>query len=175
MPLYTLTLEERATCPSTCTEWLTCYGNNMHFARRHIAGEALEDRLWQELKQLDAMHPAGFVVRLHILGDFYSEAYVDLWAHALERFTALRVFGFTARDPDACEIGSAVYAMNVAEPDRCRIRFSGAALGGMGSLVIETRDESSHVACPAQHGATDCCATCGLCWTMDRVVEFVRH
>src|SRR4051812_29502603 len=27
--IFTLTLEERATCPSTCLEWKTCYGNSM--------------------------------------------------------------------------------------------------------------------------------------------------
>jgi hypothetical protein len=28
-PIYTLTLEERATCPRTCAAWAFCYGNHM--------------------------------------------------------------------------------------------------------------------------------------------------
>ena len=33
-PMYTLTLEERATCPSACEHWADCYGNNMPFGHR---------------------------------------------------------------------------------------------------------------------------------------------
>lgn len=32
--VYTLSLEERKTCPSSCQHWQTCYGNNMPFAKR---------------------------------------------------------------------------------------------------------------------------------------------
>ena len=31
-PIFTLTLEERATCPKSCQHWATCYGNNMLYA-----------------------------------------------------------------------------------------------------------------------------------------------
>src|SRR3990167_9551526 len=34
MPLYSLTLEERATCERSCNAWSVCYGNNMPFAHR---------------------------------------------------------------------------------------------------------------------------------------------
>ena len=33
-PVFTLTLEERATCPSYCEQWDECYGNNMPFGAR---------------------------------------------------------------------------------------------------------------------------------------------
>ena len=32
--IFTLTLEERATCPRDCFHWDNCYGNNMAFAHR---------------------------------------------------------------------------------------------------------------------------------------------
>lgn len=172
LTLYTLTLEERATCPRSCGEWATCYGNNMNWSRRHRAGIDLEARLIGELVDLSLRHPEGFAVRLHILGDFYSAAYVDLWREALAELPGLHVFGFTARQ---CEIGEAVAEMNADFPDRCRIRFSGSEIGGFGSRVISSFAESRHVVCPVQTGKTDCCGTCGLCWTMDRTVEFVRH
>jgi hypothetical protein len=37
-PLFTLTLEERATCPRSCKAWAFCYGNNMQAAERIVAG-----------------------------------------------------------------------------------------------------------------------------------------
>lgn len=32
--IYTLSLEERATCPTSCRHWLSCYGNNMPYSKR---------------------------------------------------------------------------------------------------------------------------------------------
>lgn len=32
--IYTLSLEERKTCPKSCQHWRTCYGNAMPFAKR---------------------------------------------------------------------------------------------------------------------------------------------
>lgn len=173
-PIFTLTLEERATCPRSCEQWRTCYGNNMHYARRHAAGDALEQRLIVELRELAAAHPGGFVVRLHILGDFYSPDYVRLWARMLDELPALRVFGFTAHAIDSA-IGAAVLRMTGRADGRCWIRFSGLRIGPLGSVVIDAPDESRGVICPAQTGATDCCATCGLCWASPRTIEFLRH
>lgn len=168
-PLYTLTLEERATCPRSCAEFRTCYGNNMHMSRRHAAGIDLEVRLIDEVCELERKHPRGFAIRLHILGDFYSVPYVTLWRHMLAEVPALHIFGFTARDRNS-DIGREVAALNADDPDRCVIRFSGSD-----SMVIDTPADSKHVLCPVQTGKTDCCGTCGLCWTMRRPVEFVRH
>lgn len=172
MPIFTLTLEERATCPASCREWTTCYGNRMNWARRHRDDGQLMPRLCDEIATLAAKHPRGFVVRLHILGDFYSLEYVSFWDAMLAASPPLRVFGFTAH-PIGSEIGRYLASMN-SEGDRCWIRFSGD-LGAMGSLVIADERASVHVLCPAQTGKTDCCGTCGLCWTMQRPVEFVRH
>ena len=172
--IYTLTLEERATCPASCLEWRTCYGNNMHWARRHIAGIALEQKLGVELKALAKQHPRGFVVRLHVLGDFYSPDYVRFWRDALDKTPQLHIFGYTARAPES-DIGAEILSMTQRPDDRCWIRFSGLDAGGLGSLVIDHKRQSKHVVCPAQLEKTDCCATCALCWTMDRTVEFLRH
>lgn len=178
MPIYCLTLEERATCPRSCAVWHECYGNNMHLARRHRHGEALEHRLIDELLELGKAHPDGFVVRLHILGDFYSVAYVELWHELMKLIPSLHVFGFTAHRP-ASEIGRAIVRWLAWADDftdtRAWIRFSGFEAHGLGALVIDNPSDSRHVVCPAQTGATDCCGTCGLCWTMDRTIEFVRH
>jgi hypothetical protein len=85
MPIYTLTLEERATCPTSCGHWRSCYGNSMHFAHRiDHRSPGFATLLAANVKRLGVEHPHGFVVRLHVLGDFYSVAYVDLWAALLD-------------------------------------------------------------------------------------------
>jgi hypothetical protein len=92
-PIYSLTLEERASCPSSCHNWRSCYGNAMHYARRHRHGAALEQRLAEELRILALRHSGGFVVRLHLLGDFYAERYVERWRDWLFEYPALHAFG----------------------------------------------------------------------------------
>lgn len=99
MPIYTLTLEERATCPRSCEHWRDCYGNHMHHPKRQRPSEAMIEQLGAELEVLAIRFPAGFVVRLHILGDFYSTDYVRQWAEWMETLSMLHVFGYTARDP----------------------------------------------------------------------------
>jgi hypothetical protein len=174
MPIYCLTLEERATCPRSCREWRTCYGNGMNWARRHRDDGELMPLLWCELEELAARHPQGFVVRLHILGDFYSVEYARFWDLMLRTFPALRIFGFTAHLP-ASEIGRPIVRMNAAG-DRCWIRFSGD-LGAMGSVVVPTADAATGTLCPAQTDpeGKKCCADCGLCWTMQKPIYFARH
>ncbi len=54
MPLYSLTLEERATCPKDCKMYVPCYGNNMPFATRFKQGFELESRIADELFILDS-------------------------------------------------------------------------------------------------------------------------
>jgi hypothetical protein len=173
-PIFTLTLEERRTCPRSCTEWSTCYGNSMNWARRIATGGVFEHRLWEELAAKQAEHPAGFVVRLHVLGDFYSTDYVELWDAAMAEFPALRVFGYTTRPPES-DIGALLRGVMGAHPTRFRLRFSGLDAPTDGSVVIERGAATPHIVCPAQTGATDCCATCALCWHSDRTVAFWRH
>lgn len=173
-PIFTLTLEERATCPRNCKAWAFCMGNNMHAAERITAGEALEEALWNELLQLQFDHPRGFLVRLHVLGDFYSLDYVRLWERALQAFPALHVFGFTAHDP-ASEIGSALWDITNLLYERFALRFSGFAERDLGSVLEGNDGFDQAIQCPAQTEATDCCATCGLCWQTRRTIGFLRH
>ncbi len=173
-PIFTLTLVERATCPGECPQLASCYGNSMHLARRHAAGPELEARLVGELRALAVRYPAGFVVRLHILGDFYSVGYVRLWSAMLDELPPLLVFGYTARGLDTA-IGAEVLRMTGRPDGRCWIRFSDMRLGPLGAVVIDDPAESRSLICPAQTGATDCCATCGLCWASPKTIEFLRH
>lgn len=183
MPIYTLTLEERATCPRSCHEWATCYGNGMHLARRHRHGPELEWLLGAELEAKAERHPDGFAVRLHVLGDFYSVRYAARWAVWLRALPALHVFGFTAW-PDSSPIAQTIERMNGRFPDRCAIRFSRRSPSGQGweATTIWREAEAQRVpeglVCPAQTGRTDCCGTCGLCWAAPMggtPIVFVGH
>lgn len=178
MPVYTLTLEERATCPDTCHMYRACMGNSMPFARRHRVGREFEERLEIELMVKNAVHFDGFVVRLHVLGDFYSVHYVRLWERWLRRFPALRVFGFTARLPGT-RIGDAVRRLREAEWERFAIRFSRprSSDGHREAVTIGPGEsQGDAILCPAQAHQTAACVTCGLCWSApERTIAFRAH
>jgi hypothetical protein len=173
-PIFTLTLQERATCPRTCEVWNSCYGNRMPYAQRIAHGPAFEAALWDELADKQREHPDGFVIRLHILGDFYSVDYAELWGEALESYPALHLFGYTAHTY-AGPIGEVIAGLNGMHPDRCAFRFSGHDGPSYGSVVVGSADATEHLICPAQTGGTDCCATCALCWHSTRTIAFLRH
>ena len=78
--IFTLSLEERASCPRSCTHWRTCYLNHMPFTKRLCHGPALVERIDQELIELTKRHPEGVVIRAHVSGDFWSRGYVRQWA-----------------------------------------------------------------------------------------------
>ncbi|WP_160119663.1 hypothetical protein [Rhodovarius lipocyclicus] len=183
MPIYQLTLEERATCPASCALWATCYGNSMHLARRHRPGRELEQILGAELCGLADRHPGGFVVRLHTLGDFYSVRYASLWAVWLQWIPELRVFGYTARE-DGTPIAEVIERLNGRFPDRCLIRFSRAVPSGKAHEAITIWHQPAGqwvdqgLVCPAQTERTACCGTCGLCWSPAMAatpIVFVGH
>jgi len=181
MPIYCLTLEERATCPKTCHHWSTCYGNGMPRGRRHRHGPELQFGLTTELIALAGKYPKGFVVRLHVLGDFYSTEYVRAWGDWLEMLPALHVYGYTARKPES-EIGYVLEKLNKTYSDRFAIRWSDPDPGPMRAVTIWRKPEASVVpegiVCPAQTDATDCCGTCGLCWSpaaRNKSIAFIAH
>jgi hypothetical protein len=91
--ILTLTLTERETCPVTCEHWNDCYGNNMHLAKR-LSTVNLMEAIERDLNNLN---PAKqYVVRLHVLGDFYSVEYVEFWNRMLDTYSNIKIFGYTA-------------------------------------------------------------------------------
>ncbi len=183
-PIFQLTLEERATCPRSCAQWAHCYGDAMHLARRHRTDGDLLRLLRAELAALQDQNPHGFLVRLHTLGDFFSVDYVQFWADALDDFPALHIFGYTARsqitdDDESRRIAKALVWLVEQAFDRFAIRFSRAKAFPYGAIVVdEPPTDPNVILCPAQTGATDCCATCGLCWAPGaamKTIAFLRH
>lgn len=184
MPIYTLTLAERTTCPASCYMFKSCYGNAMPFARRHAPGPEFEKKLESEIWAKSREHPSGFVVRLHVLGDFYSSEYVAVWARLLSKHPQVHAYGYTARiaDNEDRSIGEAIVALRSRYPDRFVVRSSEPAPVKGGATVIDRTPEAANVpeglVCPAEREATACCATCGLCWepaSRDKTIVFVRH
>jgi hypothetical protein len=178
MPLFTLTLPERSTCPPDCVRWEECYGNGMAFAHRWQPSPEFEAKLAQEVATLARFYPHGFVIRLHILGDFYSVEYVGQWLAMLAKHGALRVFGYTARhgfDP----IWTMLERVRMLYGDRFWIRQSrNMSHDYSNPLLIYAAEEDTvpnAIACPEQTGATDSCLSCGLCWSVKRTITFQDH
>lgn len=184
LPIFTLTLQERAACPRGCTLWRECYGNAMPLARRHAAGAPLVAAIARDLRLLLARHTGAIAVRLHVLGDFYDAGYVLAWARWMNLFPRLRVWGYTAR-PAASDIGDLLVQMNEHWPHRWLIRFSVApdARAGIEQVTTIWRQTADAqvlegLVCPTQQDRTATCGTCGLCWSpamrQTRIV-FIGH
>lgn len=181
-PIYTLTLEERATCPRSCLLWQGCYGNALNRSTRFKHSSYLMDRIEFELDRLLEQNEY-ILVRLHVLGDFWSIEYVSFWRQMLFKHPGLHVFGFTAHGPES-EIGSHLAAIRGALPDRFWMRHSGAC-ARWGSFTIDFPTErktlGDAVVCPAQLDANEGaprkvhCGSCAACWSCDRAIVFIEH
>ena len=180
--IATLTLEERATCPTDCKMWRGCYGNSMHYARRFAAGKPLEKQIKQEVKLMCGKHDQ-VLIRLHVLGDFYSFDYLCLWAGLLDEYDNLNIFGFTAWQPNT-KIGAGVVKLRRVYPFRFAVRTSGMT-GQWGSFTLpfptQAKTIGDAIVCPEQldgmMGSPEGkhCGNCAVCWSTDRAVAFVEH
>lgn len=184
--LYSLTLEERATCSSLCEMRGACYGNGVQLARRHriVDMDVFAQKIEDEIREILLEPGSGLMVRLHVLGDFPSVEYVAMWTDLLADHERLAVFGYThwlpwPRMPDKGEIGKAIEKLKTDQPERFRIRWSTKYRMRDGACVIDYIPEKPTVAegvvCPAQTDATACCASCGLCWEGVQPIAFIKH
>lgn len=176
--IYTLSLEERATCPSSCQHWTTCYGNAMPFAKRVAHTPDMMLRIAGEIEKLLAVRGRkGLLIRLHALGDFYSVDYVLFWDAMLSIHPNLAIFGYTARsmlhDPIGLELGR----MTLVWGDRFAVRASNAQWPELSTVNIDKIEDcpSNAFVCPEQTGKTLACATCGACWGTKKNVAFLNH
>ena len=178
--LFSLTLEERATCPPTCHHWEDCYGNNMPFAHRFAHGPELLKAIDDQLQTLTDKWPVGIVVRLHVLGDFWNRGYVNFWAIMLNKYPTLCIFGYTAHylTPN---MQHAINSLNDCSNGRSMIRYSHNADHDPKNPTVRfaaTEDYNGDTFdCPEQTGRTDSCASCGACFNerIDKTVRFLSH
>ena len=172
--LYSLTLEERTTCPTSCHHWDDCYGNNMPFAHRFKTPN-IDLFLEREIESLMQKHKEGIVIRLHVLGDFFHVEYVLFWQEMLLKHPKLAIFGYTAREEDS-HIGKAIMFLNMRFSERCVIRSSRSEEeNNFWSYAAEESFEGSSFVCPEQTDKVKDCASCGLCWTTKKTVKFLSH
>ena len=172
--LYSLTLEERTTCPASCHHWDDCYGNNMPFAHRFKTPN-IDLFLEKEIAELMEKHKEGIVIRLHVLGDFFSVEYVRFWREMLFEYPKLCIFGYTGRE-DATLIGREIWMMNNQFNERCVIRSSRSKeYDSAWSYAAEESFEGPSFVCPEQTGKLPSCAACGLCWSVPKTVKFLSH
>lgn len=183
--IFTLSFEERRTCPRTCHYWETCYGNNMPYAKRidHTDLPALTTRLEAEIRKLISQRGrVGILIRLHALGDFFSVEYVRFWSTMLALFPKLAIYGYTAHSPDS-QIGREIERLKLIYQRRFAIRWSNGGLELDCTVPIQPgapRPAGAFI-CPEQmdlsdaHGRAILCATCGLCWGTEKNVAFMEH
>lgn len=174
--IYTLSLEERATCPRSCFHWRDCYGNALHMNKRiDHTDPAFLPALADEIARLCAVK-RGVLIRLHALGDFFSHAYVEWWAEQLEQHPNLSIFGYTARDPLSI-IGIRIQQTKIRFGRRFAVRWSNGWLPADNTVSIKAEADcpASAFVCPEQTGKTRCCATCAACWSTTKNVAFLEH
>lgn len=185
--LYGLSLEERATCPVSCSARAFCYGNGMQMARRHRISdpEYFYAKVESEIAEILAGRVEGLLIRLHVLGDFPSVDYVAFWSDMLAEHEKLACYGYTHRlskNLGGDEIGDAIMSLKSQYPDRFRIRWSADKAFPDGAIVSSVIPATSRtkdgIVCPAQTDATACCASCGLCWEASarkETIVFIKH
>ncbi len=184
--IYTLSLEERATCPTSCHHWRDCFGNAMPLGKRVRHGPDMLEAIDAQLGRLLAVKGRrGVLVRLHALGDFYSVEYVHFWRRMLEKYDRLAVFGYTAHHQDDWGSGnSKSWGISLALEltrgifsDRFMVRASDAPWPTMSTVSIAKPDDCPPDAfvCPEQTGRTLACATCAACWSTTKNVAFIGH
>ncbi len=180
--IVTLSLEERATCPRSCGLYRECYGNVMPHARRWEPGPELEAQIREEIAMACAKNDR-VLVRLHVLGDFYSVEYLQMWAELLDLHDNLFVFGFTAWKEDS-QIGNGIRWLREQAPRRFMVRTSDRT-GIWGSFTLpfptEAKTIGDAIVCPEQRDAMlgtkrgTHCGNCGACWSTDKPIAFILH
>ena len=191
--IYTLTLEERATCPQ-CDHYNDCFGNPMYQATRYTVDKFLLKEIESNLEEY-SLKGKPFLVRLHVLGDFESVSYVSFWERMLKAFPLLNIYGYTARQSDT-PIGKALIKLRNEFGLRFMVRQSGdfkaltmSALSFDNPKALPMIKDKKAFVCPTQittrgeyklakkgeKTLTDNCGTCGLCWTAKLPVVFITH
>ena len=170
--IYTVTLEERATCPKSCVHWYDCYGNTMPFAHRLQYDSHLIKKMDKELAYLNTK-PYGILIRLHVLGDFPDIKYVEQWVKWLDKYPNIACYGYTAHSPKE-SIGDRIAQMNRDNWDRWSVRFSNYPRYKLSAN--SDKISKNGIICPEQAGQTSSCGSCGLCWNKtSKPILFMTH
>ena len=152
----------------------------MPFAHRISAKnqQLLEQRIYNDL--LNSTNQL-LLIRLHILGDFFSVKYVKFWRKMLNTFNNIALYGYTANNIKSIYLDSRAIAKEIIKlnkNDNCHIRFSNDVnvLFSANSYDIVKPVKGVSIVCPVQENKTANCGTCGLCWNQkDQQIIFKTH
>ena len=163
-------------CPPTCPYLgQGCYGQGGHCnrAQRRASTDPLLSALAAVAASL-ATH--GAPIRLHVTGDFWLRAesrvhveYIDALCIGLE---ALRSY-----DGNRPQIVAWTYTACDLAPERLAdLQFAGVSVRRLGvQAVVHPDAPAGAFQCPTQTGRVANCATCRLCWTTTKPVNFWPH
>ena len=180
--IYTLTLEERATCTDECEHYRTCFGNNMPYSHRFTVNESFMIKLEKDVKELAILpkNKDGFMLRLHVLGDFMSVEYVLFWKRMLQEIPNLNIYGYTRNHTTSKyakhrRIAFEIVKLSALMKDRFAIRFSNKLDEPYSAISAEISTDG--IACPAQTKKGTTCADCALCWNRNtnKPIIFTTH
>ena len=121
------------------------------------------------------------LIRLHILGDFFSVKYVKFWRKMLNTFNNIALYGYTANNikssiPLSQAIAKEIIKLN--NNQHCHIRFSNDlnVSFSANSYDIVKPVKGVSIVCPVQENKTANCGTCGLCWNQkEQQIIFKTH
>jgi len=182
VPIYTVTHEERKTCPGGRGECnLYCMGDQEPWAIRWAIGPEFYKFAQRHLDLLDVLHPYGYIIRLQNLGDILEiekdgGEHVEFWSAQMERHTPMRVWLYTANDPASATGKRLTEIMERVGWRRFNLRFSNRWGEGCAHVIDGVKKPDwvgpEMIVCPAlvpkPGGAagehlTESCATCMIC------------
>ena len=176
--MYTLTLIERETCTDECEHYKDCFGNNMPFAHRFEVNDAFMSRLESDIHATARLNPNGFLVRLHILGDFESVEYTLFWERMMIHYPNLYVYGYSRNHIDSKyshvrDIAKELIRLRSKYQDRWAVRFSNKLDEEYSANSRDITDKG--ITCLAQVKASVSCSDCTLCWSSKKAIGFITH
>ena len=178
MKMYTLTLIERETCTDECEHYTDCFGNNMHVAHRFEVNDAFMLRLETDIHATAVANPNGFLVRLHILGDFKSVEYTLFWERMMIHYPNLHVYGYSRNHNDSKyshvrDIAKELIRLRSKYQERWAVRFSNKLDQEYSANSRDITDKG--ITCLAQVKASVSCSDCTLCWSSKKAIGFITH
>ena len=178
MKMYTLTLIERETCTDECEHYTDCFGNNMHVAHRFEVNDAFMLRLESDIHATAVANPDGFLVRLHILGDFQSVEYTLFWERMMIHYPNLHVYGYSRNHIDSKyshvrDIAKELIRLRSKYQERWAVRFSNKLDQEYSANSRDITDKG--ITCLAQVKTDVSCSDCTLCWSSKKAIGFITH
>ena len=136
----------------------------------------LYSRLTKQLDKIVASKTSKKVVRIHQSGDFYTQAYLDMWASIASKYPSIKFYGYTKVDK-ILDFAAFEALPNVAV---VRSLIDGKYRNyGTIDYVQRMKHKVFAIVCPATYGENKadikCGVQCGACINKGTKVLFVQH